>query len=68
VSADAENPVLALAWESGDVITASLDDSNMRGFERESESVRARTLAVFPTDIIAAAMGKNEIIAMTGVR
>jgi hypothetical protein len=68
VSPDWDNPVLGLAWQNGDVLTVGLDDFIADGFEREGEGKRARTLALFPAELIAASIGRKEIVAVAGVK
>ncbi|KAJ7786621.1 hypothetical protein B0H16DRAFT_1491099 [Mycena metata] len=68
VSSDLHNPVVGLAWQNGDVLTVDLNKFIADGFEREGEGERARTLPLFPTDIIAASMGRKEIVAVAGVK
>ncbi|KAJ6530400.1 hypothetical protein DFH09DRAFT_1184266 [Mycena vulgaris] len=68
VSSDLDNPVLGLAWQNGDVLTVGLNKFIADGFEREGEGERVRTLALFPAELIAASMGRKEIIAVAGVK
>jgi hypothetical protein len=68
VSPDWENPVVGLAWQNGDVLTVGLNEFIADGFEREGEGERARTLALFPAELIAASMGRKEIVAVAGVK
>ncbi|KAJ6553909.1 hypothetical protein DFH09DRAFT_1494585 [Mycena vulgaris] len=68
VSSDLDNPVLGLAWRNGDVLTIGLNRFIADGFEREGEGERVRTLALFPTELIAASMGRKEIVAVAGVK
>ncbi|KAJ6530418.1 hypothetical protein DFH09DRAFT_1184307 [Mycena vulgaris] len=68
VSSDLDNPVLGLAWQNGDVLTVGLNKFITDGFEREGEGERVRTLALFPAELIAASMGRKEIIAVAGVK
>jgi hypothetical protein len=68
VSCDPENPTLCLVWTNGEVLTVSLDDLIKNGLEREGEGKRARALAVFPTEVIAAGVGRKEIMAVAGVK
>ncbi|KAJ7155883.1 hypothetical protein C8R46DRAFT_435082 [Mycena filopes] len=62
--------VVGLAWKNGDVLTVGLEEFIARGFEREGEGAgtRARTLALFPTELIAVSMGRREIVAVAGVK
>jgi hypothetical protein len=68
VSADAEDAVLDVLWENDDVLTIRSRILIERGFEREGESRKTRMLATFPTDVIAADMGKGEIAVVVEVR
>ncbi|KAJ7040271.1 hypothetical protein C8F04DRAFT_250582 [Mycena alexandri] len=68
VSSDLDNPVVGLAWQNGDVLTVDLNKFIADGFEREAGGERARTLPLFPADIIAASMGRKEIVAVAGVK
>ncbi|KAJ7040269.1 hypothetical protein C8F04DRAFT_250491 [Mycena alexandri] len=68
VSSDLDNPVVGLAWKNGDVLTVDLNKFIADGFEREAGGERARTLPLFPADIIAASMGRKEIVAVAGVK
>ncbi|KAJ7699636.1 hypothetical protein B0H17DRAFT_1049106 [Mycena rosella] len=68
VSPDWDNPVVGLAWQNGDVLTVGLNRFTADGFEREGEGERARTLALFPAELIAASMGRKEIVAVAGVK
>ncbi|KAJ7806532.1 hypothetical protein B0H14DRAFT_2875459 [Mycena olivaceomarginata] len=67
VSPDSD-PVVGLAWQNGDFLTVDLEKFIADGFEREGEGERARTLALFPAELIAASMGRKEIIAVAGVK
>jgi hypothetical protein len=68
VSPDSDNPVVGLAWQNGDFLTVDLKKFIADGFEREGEGERARTLALFPAELIAASMGHKEIIAVAGAK
>ncbi|KAJ7193814.1 hypothetical protein GGX14DRAFT_405182 [Mycena pura] len=68
VSPDGDNPTLGLAWDNGDILTVDLDKFIADGFEREGGGERARTLALFPAELIAASIGRKEIIAVAGVK
>ncbi|KAJ6553924.1 hypothetical protein DFH09DRAFT_1166261 [Mycena vulgaris] len=68
MSPDLDNPVLGLAWQNGDVLTVGLNKFIADGFERGGESERVRTLALFPAELIAASMGRKEIVAVAGVK
>ncbi|KAJ6537958.1 hypothetical protein B0H19DRAFT_1316820 [Mycena capillaripes] len=68
VSPDSDNPVVGLAWQKGDVLTVGLNKFIADGFEREGEGERARTLALFPAELIAASLGRKEIVAVAGVK
>ncbi|KAJ7446960.1 hypothetical protein FB451DRAFT_1188470 [Mycena latifolia] len=63
-----DNPVVGLAWQNGDFLTVDLNKLIADGFEREGEDERARTLALFPAELIAASMGRTEIVALAGVK
>jgi len=65
---DVDNPVVGLAWQNGDFLTVDLNKFIADGFEREGEGERARTLALFPAELIAASMGRKEIVAVAGVK
>jgi hypothetical protein len=52
--------------QNDDVLAVSLKDFIERGFEREGRSRRARTLAIVPTDVTAAAMARKKMVLMTG--
>ncbi|KAF8179720.1 hypothetical protein K438DRAFT_1768753 [Mycena galopus ATCC 62051] len=68
VSPHWDNPVVGLAWQNGDVLTVSLHNFIADGFDREGEGDRVRTLALFPEELIAASMGRKEIVAVAGVK
>ncbi|KAJ7489744.1 hypothetical protein B0H11DRAFT_2012252, partial [Mycena galericulata] len=68
VSPDSDNPVVGLAWQNGDILIVDLNKFITDGFEREGESERAKTLPLFPAEIIAASMGRREIVAVAGVK
>ncbi|KAF7340379.1 hypothetical protein MVEN_01957400 [Mycena venus] len=68
VSPDWDNPVVGLAWQNGDVLTVGLNKFIADGFEREGEGERARTLALFPAELIAASVGRKEIVTVAGVK
>ncbi|KAJ6588994.1 hypothetical protein B0H19DRAFT_1102388 [Mycena capillaripes] len=68
VSPDSDNPVVGLAWQNGDVLTVGLNTFIADGFEREGEGERVRTLALFPAELIAASLGRKEIVAVAGVK
>ncbi|KAJ7616181.1 hypothetical protein DFH06DRAFT_1343419 [Mycena polygramma] len=68
MSSDEEDPVVGLTWMNGDVLTISLKEFLTDGFEREGDSERARTISLFPTEVIAASMGRKEIVVVAGMK
>jgi hypothetical protein len=50
------------------VLTIRWKDLIERGFEREDKSGKARTLTTFSAGVIAAAMGKGEMVGVAWVR
>ncbi|KAJ7438391.1 hypothetical protein B0H11DRAFT_2104970 [Mycena galericulata] len=81
VSPDSDNPIVGLAWQNGNILffffflvpcslilTVGLNNFITDGFEREGESERVQTLALFPAELIAASLGHREIVAVAGVK
>ncbi|KAJ7231906.1 hypothetical protein B0H12DRAFT_1077031 [Mycena haematopus] len=55
-----DDPIVGLAWQNGDILTV--------GLNKEGRGREARTLGLFPAELIAASVGRKEIVAVAGVK